>query len=258
MNWIRPALIFGAVLLVSVGWLGSGLWLALDGSRRLNHFEVLVGTILVFPSSIFVPIILTWLINRFVSADREIERGRPNIFRPVLLMLVYSGGFALLRKFVPSSTHGHVQSPTTIFWLIFGSIVFVLLLAYSYGRRVRTTAAQPARSPLQARIRIRKLERDLKNLRFMRRRPEVVFVFLVVALVVLIGAICAPSRLSTAQSIAAIHAFGWSFGLVYIVFFALFLHKWLSRRWETYLNFYIHQTEDRLSQAKSLEGQPPA
>ena len=190
MNRIRPALIFGAVLLVSVGCSGFGLWMLRDGAAHSHPRETECSLYYLFGGMTVVPVILTLLVNLIFPSERVRLRHRPD----------------------------------------------------------RT------RSP----IRIKRLERNLKRLHFMRKHPSAVLAFILAALAVLGIGTFAPATEHELHQALGRRLLCAICGVAYLVMLVGFLYAWLSHRWESYLDVSIRQIEGRVAQAKSLEGQPPA
>jgi hypothetical protein len=245
---LRRILMFGGVLLATLACALLGFLLALDGGSHLNFAEFATGVVTMIFGSLVVAGVAAGLLNSSVPSERAIQRGRPRLL-PGILFLALVCALDIFAKFAAPKLSAR-QSQTSLavdFWVVVGLLVGFFIYAYFLGQKNKALAAQPPNSARGATLRVRRLERDLRNLHWMRNRPWAAFAFLLGALVALIGCVLAPPSVHDA---VILHAFGWVFGVAYLFMFGGFLWILFRQGWRPYIDGYISQAQQRLEEAK--------
>jgi uncharacterized membrane protein len=150
-------------------------------------------------------------------------------------------------------TSRHPDSPVTIRGSIAG-LVIMFGLVVAILRYEKTEKG----SRLLNKGKARRLERSLNHLHFIRRHSWVVLAFILFALAVLGHMALLPAGAKAKPEVIGLHTIGIVFGFAYLVALALFLYARITKKWDMCLDAAIRYTEDRLAQAKSLAGLPPA
>jgi uncharacterized membrane protein len=148
--------------------------------------------------------------------------------------------------------------------MVFPSSVFVVLVAgvlinrFVPGECERNREYRERKRRFLGNGAVKRQERIVKRLRFLRRHPSAVLAFILVGLVVMSAlAFFAPDRPHDEHPIV-LHLFFGVFALAYLVFLILFLYAWIANRWESYVDSSIRLTEERLAKARQAKGQPLA
>jgi hypothetical protein len=254
MNRIRSALIFGAVLSLPVLWMGFWVRYVLDVASH-GHGQTSFGVVMVFPGSLIVAIMLGTMASIVLPDPRHSPKHILRAIAWLLTGLVWSGIYFYFRTSDRRmGPHGHTLGPSILFWCTLIALIAWFGVLYRQGRRVRNTVPLPPRTLHQARLRRKRLEQDLARLHWMRRRPGAVCALLAGALVVLSCFFFMPADPRNADTLAVLHAFGIVFGIAYLIWFVAFLKTLVTGGWKQYIDFYIRQTEERLSQVDAALG----
>jgi len=230
----------------------------LDAANH-NHEQTRLGVVMVFPGSLIIAVVLGAIAGLIQPDPRHPAKRLLPAIAWLLTGLVLAGIYIFfLASHGRAGTRGHSPAPSTLFWSTLIALIAWFGILYRQGRRVRNAAFQPPRTPLQAKLRRKRLQRDLERLRWMRRRPGVVLAFLVGALGVLSCVFFIPAQEKNADTLAVLHAFGVVFGIAYLIWLGAFLKTLVTGRWEQYIDFYIRQNEERLTQVEAVLGRSAA
>jgi hypothetical protein len=195
------------------------------------------------------------------------NRLKPWVFFGLVLSLsVAFGGFGVWLAYDSMHHMNRDELRTGILILCPGAIVLsvvlgVLVNQFFPSERQRLQESLRRNRPSAISYRIKKMERNLRHLHFMKRHPSVVFLFCIAALIFLTGMALAPASCFTGQNINQIHvahALGFVFGSAYVVILLLFLYALLTKRWEPYMDASIAKLEAQLTQAKAENKTDPS
>jgi len=129
-----------------------------------------------------------------------------------------------------------------------------------FFRSERERLLVPRKKAIAA-ARIKKMERLLPKMYFMKRHPSVVILFCVAALILLTAMALAPASSFEGQRVHDIylaHSIGFIFGPAYLVVLILLIYAVITKKWESYMNASIAKLEAQIAQARMKLGIDPS
>jgi len=179
------------------------------------------------------------------------------LFTLLLISTAISGFGAWL--FYASLLKGHRKEAEGALFILFGGATLVPAVLVALGNRfIKSERTIPYREP-RSKVAIKKRERLIRRMHFLKRRPIFVFLFIIVALLVSSGMIAAPYWTPHPHDpgVHFLHLFGIVLFLAYFMVLLFFIYGIFTNKWEPYMDASIQKLEKQLADAKALPSANP-